>query len=68
MFLAVILICLRLVWRAYLGGVGRLLAIGILAAFAVILMHALGDMFVWDVKPALLLRVPLGLGAGFDKI
>lgn len=68
-FIAVVLFAMHSVWRGYRLRIGRDLAIGLLAAFAVLLMHGLGDTVVWGTaKTGLILWVLVALGISFDKV
>ncbi|MCC7161385.1 MAG: O-antigen ligase family protein [Anaerolineae bacterium] len=55
------------VWRGYRGSVARDLAIGVLAAMAVIVTHGWGDSIFWGFKAAFIMWFVLALALLFDK-
>ncbi len=66
---ALLLFAMHSAWRGYRARIQRDLAIGILAAFVVLLVHGLGDTIVWGTaKTSLILWVLLALGISFDKV
>jgi O-antigen ligase len=65
-FIALVLYAVHSTWRAYRANFERDLAIGLLAAFVVLLVHGLGDTIVWGTaKASIILWVLLGLGISF---
>lgn len=60
-FVVVLGVALYRAWRAYRQGVERALAIGVLAAFVVILTHGMLDLIFWNAKPELFLWATIGL-------
>lgn len=54
--------------RAYLARIERPLAIGLIAALVVVVVHGLGDVVIWDAKSSVVLWVLFGLAMGLDKI
>lgn len=68
-FIALVLFALDSTWRAYRARIDRDLAIGLLAAFVVLLVHGLGDTIVWGTaKTSLILWVLLALGISFEAL
>lgn len=68
-FIALLFFAMHSVWRAYRAKIERHLAIGLLAAFVVLLVHGLGDTVVWGTaKTGLILWVLVALGISFDKV
>ncbi len=59
----------RNAWQAYRSNFQRPLAIGLLAAFAVLLVHGLGDVIVWGTaKSGIVLWILLSLSYGLEQI
>ncbi len=67
-FVVVMLLAMRSAWNAYRSDAARHLAIGALAAFAVLWVHGMGDVVVWGTKSSIVLWILLALAIGFDKI
>jgi putative inorganic carbon (hco3(-)) transporter len=68
-FAAFLCYAIRSGWNAYHLNIERHLAIGILAAITVLLVHGLGDVIVWGTsKSSLVLWMVLSLAFGFDKV
>ncbi len=68
-FIALIFSAMHSTWRAYRARIERDLAIGLLAALVVLIVHGLGDTVVWGTaKTGVILWVLLGLGISFDKV
>jgi O-antigen ligase len=68
-FIALVLYGLYSTWRAYRVRIERDLAIGLLAAFVVLLVHGLGDTIVWGTsKASVILWALLGLGISFTAL
>jgi hypothetical protein len=67
-FATVIGLSMYAAWRGYRARVTRPLAIGVLAAFVVVLAHGLGDSAVWGFKAGILLWLLCASALVFDKI
>ena len=68
-FVVLLFLAVRSTWHAVNTGGERHLAIGILAAFTVLMVHGLGDVVVWgSAKSGIFLWVLLGFAAGLDQI
>jgi putative inorganic carbon (HCO3(-)) transporter len=67
-FIGLLVIAIRLLWRAYRMNFERHLAIGMLSALVVILAHGMIDSATWGAKPSVLLWMLLGLAVALgDK-
>lgn len=55
-------------WGAYREPRTRVLAMGLLAAFVVILIHGTFDLIFWDAKPGIFLWATLGIGIAFARL
>lgn len=64
-FLGMMVIAVSAVWKAYRLNVERNLAIGLLTAFAVLMVHGMVDMIFWATKPGIVLWMMLALAAAF---
>ncbi len=68
-FIALVLYAVHSTWRAYRARIERNLAIGLIAAFVVLLVHGLGDTIVWGTaKASIIFWVLLGLGISFTAL
>jgi putative inorganic carbon (HCO3(-)) transporter len=68
-FATLLCYAIRSAWNANRMNIERQLAIGILAAITVLLVHGLGDVIVWGTsKASLVLWMVLSLAFGFDKV
>lgn len=54
-------------WRAYRLGREQALAIALLSAFSILIVHSIGDVIVWGSKGSIVLWLMVGLGLVFDK-
>lgn len=64
-FLGIIAGAMVSVWQAYRSNVERNLAIGLFAAFSILLVHGMVDMIVWATKPGIVLWMMLAFAAAF---
>lgn len=66
-FLAIGWTAMRAAWSSYRAKVNRHLAIGVLAAFVVLMVHGLGDVIVWGTaKASVVLWILFALAIGFE--
>jgi putative inorganic carbon (HCO3(-)) transporter len=67
-FLGVVGVAMRAAWSSYRAKLNRHLAIGVLAAFVVLMVHGLGDVIVWGTaKASIVLWILLALAMGLDE-
>ncbi len=67
-FIALLFSGVYFAWRAYRAGIERDAAIALLAAYAVLIAHGMGDTVVWGTaKTGLTFWVLQSLGISFDK-
>jgi putative inorganic carbon (HCO3(-)) transporter len=68
-FAVLLFLAVREAWIAYRLGLAKPLAIGVLGAFVVLVVHGLGDVVVWGTaKPSIILWMLLALGLGLGQI
>jgi putative inorganic carbon (HCO3(-)) transporter len=67
-FLAILMVAIRSLWLAYRSRVERHLAIGMLAAFVIILTHGMVDVIVWGSRAGIVLWLMLAVAVTFDRI
>lgn len=67
-FLVMVLFALFAALRAYSARIERSLAIGLVAAIIVVLVHGLGDTIMWEAKSIVVLWTLFGMAMGLDKL
>ncbi len=68
-FIVLLMTSLASAWRAFRRRVERDLAIGVMAALTVVIVHGFGDTIVWGTaKSSMVLWILLALAVGFDKV
>ena len=68
-FVVLIGLAVSMAWRAYRSQTERYLAIGLLSAFTVLLVHGFGDVIVWGTaKSSVVLWILLSIAFTFDKL
>ncbi len=68
-FVALLIAALASAWRTFRRRSERDLAIGVMAALTVVIVHGFGDTIVWGTaKSSVVLWILLALAVGFDKV
>jgi len=68
-FVVLIALAIRAAWQAYRVHVEKHLAIALLSAFVILLVHGFGDVVVWGTaKSSIVLWILLGIALTFDKV
>lgn len=66
-FMGLVLFALRSAWQAYRSNFERPLAIGVLAAFAVLLVHGVAEVVMWGTAESVLIWILFSLALGLRR-
>lgn len=68
-FVVLLGLALSAVWKAYRSNTERTLAVALLSAFVVLIVHGMGDTIVWGTaKSSIVMWILLAIAQGFDKV